>query len=1620
MNLVGITNENEFYTNHYLSEIFEKDTSDQISSWQDKENQDENYKTPFKRLRGIGPSYLELLKELNKKSSKTEDKIKAQREFMRAFLDIFDYEYKQESIEIDEFSVPLLSKVTKSDGLPYLYIVESFCDEECDILTTTLNKEQLKELDTFNSELNFDSIITSHIFTQNFPPRWVMVVNAYQIVLIERAKWAQKRYLRFDIKDIIERKEDNTLKALSILLHKSTIAPTDGLSLLDTLDENSHKHAFGVTEDLKYSLRSAVELLGNEAIYYYQKNDPEFLNTINLESDLTRESLRYMYRLLFLFYIESRPELGFIPSKSQAFIKGYSLETLRDLELMPLLTDSDKNGYFFDESIRLYFDMIYSGRESHRVNLTGKELFTIAPLKSHLFDPAKTPLLNGVKLRNHIWQEIIQSLSLSREQKGKNQRGRISYANLGINQLGAVYEALLSYKGFIAKEDLFEVKKADTNPTELENAYFVNEAQLSEYTKDERVFNSDGTIRRYPKGAFIYRLAGRDREKSASYYTPEVLTKSLVKYALKELLEIDDQGKIGKKADEILNLTVCEPAMGSAAFLNEAINQLSEAYLHQKQIETGNKIAHDKYTEELQRVKMYIADNNVFGIDLNPTAVELAEISLWLNAMFTWEEDKKRKTFIPWFGFQLENGNSLIGARREVYDISSLNATKKDLLWYSDAPKRLTPKTLWKTQTREVSLAHSSGSLFDDPTKLPLVTVEEKEETKSAGREKSREVYHFLLGDEGMANYSDKVVKELKKDEIDTINKWRKEFIKPYNKEEIKLLLDLSLSIDKLWQEHTRHINDMKKKTTDPLKVWGQPKADQLKQSDISYKDRVFEQEKLTQNIKSSSPYMRLKTVMNYWCSLWFWPIDEAESLPSRADFLTDISMLVKKQDGMVMNLDKELFSDTIDDDIRATQLSELGVLDVEEFIAKNPRLQVVEKVSNTQKFLHWELEFADIFAKNGGFDMVLGNPPWLKITWNESGIMGEANPLFDIRKISASKLNSLRNETFAKYPRLLNEYIAEFEGSEGTQNFLNAIANYPLLKGQQTNLYKCFLPLGWKINNSKGVAGYLHPEGVYDDPKGGILRREIYKRLKYHFQFQNAKNLFEIAHRAKYSTNVFNNGNREINFINMSNIFLPQTIETSFAHVGEDIVDGIKDDENNWNLKGHKSRIVKINKDILNIFSHLYDEDGTHYLEAKLPSIHSVELINVLEKFAQYPKKLADSNDYYSTVMFDETYAQADGIIKRNTTFVDTPKDLILSGPHFMVGNPLYKTPRNICTEKSHYDILDLSFVTNDYIPRTNYIPNCNDFEDKVPSIDFGDDFKKVTETYRLAFRGMFAQPNERTLISVIIPKGITHINSVPCLSTNDNDKLVYIASFTFSLVADYFVKASARGGLYTSWKMYPQIENNILLKIRTLSLSSLTSYYTELWEEQFNEEFKNDSWSKPNDPRLNQNFFKNLTPNWQRTVALRTDYERRQALVEIDVLVAQELGLTLEELKTIYRIQFPVLKQNENETFYDMNGRIVFTVSKGLVGVGLPRKAIKSDTPYKIIINGEVVDEKPLGWEDIIDMTEGEIHRTIIDDTTPEGPIERTIIYKAPFAKCDREKDYEIAWEYFERLNS
>ena len=134
--------------------------------------------------------------------------------------------------------------------------------------------------------------------------------------------------------------------------------------------------------------------------------------------------------------------------------------------------------------------------------------------------------------------------------------------------------------------------------------------------------------------------------------------------------------------------------------------------------------------------------------------------------------------------------------------------------------------------------------------------------------------------------------------------------------------------------------------------------------------------------------------------------------------------------------------------------------------------------------------------------------------------------------------------------------------------------------------------------------------------------------------------------------------------------------------------------------------------------------------------------------------------------------------------------------------------------------------------------------------------------------------------------------------------------------------------------------------------------------------------------DPRLDAGFWRKLGPECARDSALRTDFSRRWALVELDALVARELGFTLEELQAIYRVQFLVLRQYEADTYYDQRGRIVFTASKGLPGVGFTR----------------------VEWNAIKDMQNG----TVTHTTLPFGLVESTLEYTAPFILQNRETDY------------
>lgn len=682
MDLTGIRNRNEYYTNHYFASIFEENAADTIRAWREAAQGTEQ-RTPWALLRDAGKRYF-LTRGRQERRRRETAYTEAVSEIARDLLGALGYDAVSAKPELEEIpnvgKVPVALEISKDNGAPLLWTILTTPTDSADLVIANDDETDASDIlgyvpmaadlrsglvTPFAEEQllrqPMEELLGRLLYDLDESPRWIILISENQIALIDRNKWNEKRFLVFDLDDIFGRNEESTLQAMAVLLHRDSLCPKDGGSLLDVLDDNSHKHASGVSRDLKYALRQCIEILGNEVVYDMKERQKVQVYDRNLAEDLTLQCLRYVYRILFMLFIEAKPELGYAPMKAQAYESGYSFESLREIcEQAQGDGEINEDGNFLKESLDKLFGLVYSGFptkvEAPADSESLQGVFAIDPLKAHIFDPERTALIEKAHLRNGKLLQIINLMSLSRGGRGQR-RGRISYSNLGVNQLGAVYEALLSYRGFFAEEDLYEVKRAGDKVDELDVGYFIPLRDLEQYAEEERVREnlSDPTspLRVHPKGEFIYRLAGREREKSASYYTPEVLTRCLVKYALKELLE-------DKSADDILELTICEPAMGSAAFLNEAVSQLAEAYLERKQKETGVSIPHEQRQQELQKVKMLIADRNVYGIDLNPTAVELAEVSLWLNTIY-------QGGYVPWFRTQIVNGNSLIGAAAVLY-----------------------------------------------------------------------------------------------------------------------------------------------------------------------------------------------------------------------------------------------------------------------------------------------------------------------------------------------------------------------------------------------------------------------------------------------------------------------------------------------------------------------------------------------------------------------------------------------------------------------------------------------------------------------------------------------------------------------------------------------------------------------------------------------------------------------------------------------------------------------------------------------------------------------------------------------------------------------------------------
>ncbi|MEU1595131.1 type II restriction endonuclease subunit M [Streptomyces sp. NPDC005708] len=1537
MGFEAITNRGEYISAHYLAELFTKDLTDLRKRWTAADRAG----APSSRsgLKGLGREYFKAKVRITESETADSAELRALNDRLLAALAYITPGTSQTSepepqegthtrlhrtafevIHTDKArEVPVAFAVTGPGGTELVALdVTWSTDTELLVADPEDGGALLLGAITLDGKQQITGAADAVTFLfgceDAYAPRFVLLLAGGSLLLADRTAWHEGRFLAVSVDEALDRNlsaDGEELEAVAALFGAESLLTEGGVvGFLDGLVDKGRKHAVGVSKELREGLRRSIELIAEEILSRITERgaDPaELGDGSELATRLSRESLRYLYRILFLLYAEARPELGILPAKDDAYQDGYGLARLGELVSYDLPEES-RDGFHFYESLNLLFRLVDQGHRAIEEEIAPAETVSdvdglrFEALRSDLFKADATPLIGSVnidgkridtRLRNEALWRVLNLLMLTQGKKnaskagGATGKGFISYAQLGINQLGAVYEGLMSYTGFFADEDLYEVAKPDSDG--LAGTWVVPVKDADNYDEEVFVKRRDeltGVLKRVPhkKGSFVFRLSGRERQRSASYYTPEVLTRSTVKHALAELL--DQNGKT-TTAREILDLTVCEPALGSGAFLNEAINQLAAEYLRRRMAEVGEQLPPDRYEMELQKTKAYLALHNCYGVDLNQTAVELAEVSLWLNAM---HEGLRA----PWFGMHLRRGNSLIGARRAVYDAAALK------------------KKAWLTSV---------------PTDRPL-----RAGTREGEFQAGKEIHHFLLPAKGWGAVADaKQAKELAKDERDMLAAWRKEVTKSPSAAQTKRLLALATRAERLWELARRRLIVSEHEIRRDIDVWEVPQDQPLPRS-----SGTVSREQVENALQApGSPLGRLKLVMDAWCALWFWPVGQPDTPkpPSVDDWLTFCEAVLgvppakakasRGRGGAAGHDDTlGLFADTGDfeqlavDDQNDRLLSQCA--DLPTITVNFPWLREVGVISRREGFFHWELEFAHVFER-GGFNLQVGNPPWHQPKWDDALALAEYDPWFGlVDKPSEEQRNARRENTLGR-TSALRSYLADLNSWAGMNGHLGSDVEAPILAGMQTNFYLNFMVRSWSNSSKNGVVGLIHPEPHFSDPNGGRLRSLAYGRLRRHFQFRNALKLFEIKDTRQYGIHVYGDV-RAVGFASMGGVFHPDTIEATFSHDGSGEVPGMQFESGGWDLRPHRARLVKVTEEVLADWAALIDEAGTPPNEARLMLPLTVIDNEALKNLSRFPHRLGKRKFWWSPGLHEKGAREA-GIVERRTGVPSSLREVVLQGPNFAVATPFDKQPNPGCRSNQDYSPWPLESLPESIVTRTNFARSCS-FEKFQIAQRFWDG-KPSADYFRVAWRRMVDPITARTMNSAIISPGPAHTDGTCTLALASNRETATLGGIWSSLAIDYLVKVSGKANISTDLvTLFPAPLDHPLavpLLLRTLRLNCLTREYAPLWQELFERSWLADRWT---DPSFSGPGVQDVEPIWSMATPIRTERDRRMALVEIDALVAVMLGLTADQLSALYRSQFGTLRKYEWEMFFAPDG--------------------------------------------------------------------------------------------------
>lgn len=452
--------------------------------------------------------------------------------------------------------------------------------------------------------------------------QWAILTNGKKVrVLRDFYHSITKGFLEFDLEGIFETANSEQFRVLYRILHRSRIENQYKGNIVEEFDEDgnviekpdncileafhkkSRETGIKIGNKLRDQVIDAIELLGNG---FAENLDPNDFQNGKVKAYYA-EILNIIYRLLFLMFAEQK---GWLPVRNNIYARTYSINSLKErAERGDHSQDEEKDLW---EGLKITFKLVANGytfRNGDKINAFGGQLFS----------ERKINTIFNLPLKNKYLLDAIYKLCYFRSENISN---RINYANLAIDELGSVYESLLD----------FEPKLSLEATTILD--------------------------RKIAKGEFYLDSRGTDRKTTGSYYTDSRLVAQLIDSALVPVITnaINDKATPEEKEAALLQLKVADIACGSGAFICAALEKMGE---HLAIIRMGDE---DRPTEEqLREAKRDVLLNCIYGVDLNPMALELAKFSLWITASLP----DMPLTFID---HKLKCGNSLIGATPELIE----------------------------------------------------------------------------------------------------------------------------------------------------------------------------------------------------------------------------------------------------------------------------------------------------------------------------------------------------------------------------------------------------------------------------------------------------------------------------------------------------------------------------------------------------------------------------------------------------------------------------------------------------------------------------------------------------------------------------------------------------------------------------------------------------------------------------------------------------------------------------------------------------------------------------------------------------------------------------------------